>query len=193
MRKTDWDHSCLGAPFAKGKSGLTIRLTCLQSQQLEKWGAETNGQAETSSGKTVTVAAKMHRGKNGICVGVFKLASQQLQRIFVNHSTLIYHLTYLQGIEEDEISFARELFPKTRQHGVAIGIRLKDDLDFEENEEEVKMSVSKRLEEEGKYEEKEEREYEEEEETSARESELSSASDSVSLEVCDHLKSIRNL
>ena len=105
----------------------------------------------------------------------------------------IHHVTYIQGIEEDEISFARGLFPKTRQHGVAIGIRLKDDLDFEENEEEVKMSINKRHEEEGKYEEKEEREYEEDEETSARESELSSASDSVSLEVFSQLKGRKNL
>ena len=26
-------------------------------------------------------------------------------------------MIYLQGIEEEELSFARELFPKTRQHG----------------------------------------------------------------------------
>ena len=108
-------------------------------------------------------------------------------------SMSIHHLTYFQGIEEDEISFARGLFPKTRQHGVAIGIRLKDDLDFEENEEEVKLSMNKRHEEDKKYEEKEEREYEEDEETSARESELSSASDSVSLEVFSQLKSRINL
>ena len=105
----------------------------------------------------------------------------------------IHHVTYIQGIEEDEISFARELFPKTRQHGLAIGIRLKDDLAFEENEEEVKMSINKRHEEDQKYEEKEEREYEEDEETSARESELSSASDSVSLEVFSQLKGLGNL
>ena len=92
---------------------------------------------------------------------------------------------FLQGIEEEELSFARELFPKTRQHGLEIGIRLKDDLDLEENdpeEEEGKMVMYKRQEGERKYEGKEEREYEEE--TSPRESELSSASDSVSLEVC---------
>ena len=104
----------------------------------------------------------------------------------------IHHVTYIQGIEEEEISFARGLFPKTRQHGVAIGIRLKDDLDFEENEEEVKLSINKRHEEDQKYE-KEEREYEEDEETSARESELSSASDSVSLEVFSQLKGRKNL
>ena len=100
----------------------------------------------------------------------------------------------MQGIEEDEISFARELFPKTRQHGLAIGIRLKDDLEEDEGdqeEEEGEVSVYKRQEGAQKYkeeeEEEEEREYEEEE-TSARESELSSASDSVSLEVFNHLK-----
>ena len=99
--------------------------------------------------------------------------------------TWIYDVIYLQGIEEEELSFARELFPKTRQHGLEIGIRLKDDLDLEENdpeEEEGKMVMYKRQEGERKYEGKEEREYEEE--TSPRESELSSASDSVSLEVC---------
>ena len=107
-------------------------------------------------------------------------------------SMSIHRLTYIQGIDEGEISFARGLFPKTRQHGVAIGIRLKDDLDFEENEEEVKLSINKRHEEDQKYE-KEEREYEEDEETSARESELSSASDSVSLEVFSQLKGRKNL
>ena len=93
---------------------------------------------------------------------------------------------YLQGIEEDELSFARELFPKTRQHGLEIGIRLKDDFEEgegAEEEEESKMVMYKRKEKEEEEERKEEREYYEEEETSARESELSSASDSVSLEV----------
>ena len=93
----------------------------------------------------------------------------------------ISHVTYFQGIEEDEISFARDLFPKTQQHGMAIGIRQKDDpdlgeVDGKEGEEEDKVM---RQEMERKV---QEREYEEEE-TSARESELSSASDSVSLEV----------
>ena len=89
----------------------------------------------------------------------------------------------MQGIEEDELSFARELFPKTRQHGLEIGIRLKDDFEEDEGdeeEEENKMVMNKRKE---KEERREENEYYEEEETSARESELSSASDSVSLEV----------
>ena len=89
----------------------------------------------------------------------------------------ISHVTYFQGIEEDEISFARDLFPKTQQHGMAIGIRQKDDPELgevggKEGEEEDNVMERK----------VEEREYEEEE-TSARESELSSASDSVSLEV----------
>ena len=99
------------------------------------------------------------------------------------HILWIHYVRYLQGIEEYELSFARELFPKTQQHGLEIGIRLKDDLDLgeEEQEEEGKMVMYKRQEGERKYEEKEEREYEEE--TSPRESELSSASDSVSLEV----------
>ena len=90
----------------------------------------------------------------------------------------ISHVTYFQGIEEDEISFARDLFPKTRQHGMAIGIRQKDDPDLgeedgKEGEEEDKV-MRQEMERKVEY---------EEEETSARESELSSASDSVSLEV----------
>ena len=63
-------------------------------------------------------------------------------------------LSIFQGIEEDEISLLDELFPKTKEHGEEIGIRVKGEV-----------------------------EEEEEGDTSGRESVLSEASDSVSIEV----------
>ena len=91
-----------------------------------------------------------------------------------------------QGIEEEDISFARELFPKTRQHGLALGIHQRHDEegDLEEEEDDgdaekedkVRMMRSRQ---DGK----EIKRQEQEEEMSDRESDLSSASESVSLEV----------
>ena len=91
-----------------------------------------------------------------------------------------------QGIEEEDISFARELFPKTRQHGLALGIHQRNDeegdLEEEEDdgdaekEEKVRMIMRRQ---DGK----ENRRQEQEEEMSEHESDLSSASESVSLEV----------
>ena len=95
-------------------------------------------------------------------------------------------MAIFQGIEEEDISFARELFPKTRQHGLALGIHQRNDeegdLDEEEDdgdaekEEKVRMMMSRQ---DGK----EKKRQEQEEEMSERESDLSSASESVSLEV----------
>ena len=90
-----------------------------------------------------------------------------------------------QGIEEEDISFARELLPKTRQHGLALGIHQQNDEEGDleeeddgdaEKEEKVRMMMRRQ---DGK----ENRRQEQEEEMSEHESDLSSASESVSLEV----------
>ena len=96
-----------------------------------------------------------------------------------------------QGIEEEDISFARELFPKTRQHGLALGIHQRNDEegDLEEGEddgdakkeEKVRMIMRRQ---DGK----ENWRQEQEEEMSEHESDLSSASESVSLEVVGQSK-----
>ena len=122
---------------------------------------------------------KMHQG---ICVAPLKGATGQW-----HISALILPLMAIsQGIEEEDISFARELFPKTRQHGLALGIHQRNDEegDLEEEEDDgdaekedkVRMMRSRQ---DGK----EIKRQEQEEEMSDRESDLSSASESVSLEV----------
>ena len=95
-----------------------------------------------------------------------------------------------QGIEEEDISFARELFPKTRQHGLALGIHQRNDEEGDleegeddgdaEKEEKVRMIMRRQ---DGK----ENKRQEQEEEMSEHESDLSSASESVSLEVSQSL------
>ena len=100
-----------------------------------------------------------------------------------------------QGIEEEDISFAREIFPKTRQHGLALGIHQRHDEegDLEEEgddgdaEKEEKMMMMRR------QDGKENKRQEEEEEMSERESDLSSASESVSLEVVGQSLDFRSL
>ena len=104
-----------------------------------------------------------------------------------------------QGIEEEDISFARELFPKTRQHGLALGIHQRNDeegdLEEEEDdgdaekEEKVRMMMSRQVTQDGK----EKKRQEQEEEMSERESDLSSASESVSLEVVGQSLDFRSL
>ena len=100
-----------------------------------------------------------------------------------------------QGIEEEDISFARELFPKTRQHGLALGIHQRNDeegdLEQEEDdgdaekEEKVRMIMRRQ---DGK-----ENKRQAEEEMSEHESDLSSASESVSLEVVGQSLDFRSL
>ena len=109
---------------------------------------------------------------------------------------LLPFMAISQGIEEEDISFARELFPKTRQHGLALGIHQRNDeegdLDEEEDdrdaekEEKVRMMMSRQ---DGK----EIKRQEQEEEMSERESDLSSASESVSLEVVGQSLDFRSL
>ena len=91
-----------------------------------------------------------------------------------------------QGIEEEDISFARELFPKTRQHGLALGIHQRNDeegdLEEEEDDGDAEKEENVRMiwrRQDGK----EYKRQEQEEEMSEHESDLSSASESVSLEV----------
>ena len=102
-----------------------------------------------------------------------------------------------QGIEEEDISFARELFPKTRQHGLALGIHQLNDEegDLEEGEEddgdaekEEKVRMIMR-----RQDGKENKRQEQEEEMSEHESDLSSASESVSLEVVGQSLDFRSL
>ena len=101
-----------------------------------------------------------------------------------------------QGIGEEDISFARELLPKTRQHGLALGIHQRNDEEGDleeeegegdaEKEEKVRMIMRRQ---DGK----ENRRQEQEEEMSEHESDLSSASESVSLEVVSQSLDFRSL
>ena len=109
---------------------------------------------------------------------------------------LLPFMAISQGIEEEDISFARELFPKTRQHGLALGIHQRHDeegdLEEEEDdgdaekEEKVRMMMRRQ---DGK----EINRQEQEEEMSERESDLSSDSESVSLEVVGQFLDFRSL
>ena len=109
---------------------------------------------------------------------------------------LLPFMAISQGIEEEDISFARELFPKTRQHGLALGIHQRNDEEGDlkeeeddgdaEKEEKVRMIMRRQ---DGK----ENRRQEQEEEMSEHESDLSSASESVSLEVVGQSLDFRSL